>query len=147
MKNKNTRTEKQQFVDRFNVLTRTRNTWTAWSDFIHVTACAISNSVDISQFDIREERYKNIICQYRPDEAGIFAELFAITVSALSNNPRQDFLGERLMVDLKLGNARTGQFYTPYNIGEFMAALQFTDHKTQQSEYITVNDCCCGAGC
>lgn len=143
------RSWRQQFMDAFRVLTRSRRNWEVWSDFVHLTACAISNAVDIAHYDMREELYMHIISRYTKDEAEVFPELLAITVMALEENPRQDFLGDRFQLDLALGNAKSGQFYTPYHIGELMANLQGNNlvSEIEKEGYISVNDCCCGAGC
>lgn len=67
---------------------------------------------------------------------------------ALEENPEQDFLGE-MFSGLNLHNEWRGQFFTPYHIGAFMAAINIESAKEElkKKEHITVNDCCCGAGC
>ncbi len=119
-----------------------------WSDFIAMTACAISNSYDKQFYNEREELYLSIAKKYTKDELEMFAHMFAIVVMALENNPKQDFLGS-LFSALNLHNEWKGQFFTPYHIGEFMAAVNLVNagEQLQQKDVITVNDCCCGAGC
>lgn len=46
--------------------------------------------------------------------------LTEITVSALADNPRRDFLGE-LYMSLDFGSSFHGQFFTPWNIAYMMA--------------------------
>lgn len=141
-------TYKKDIGDLFVKLSERYGRHQIWSDFITITACAISNSCDKQFFDKREDMYLNITKKYSRDELEIFAHMFAIVVMALENNPKQDFLGS-LFSALNLHNEWKGQFFTPYHIGEFMAAVNLVDanKQLQQKDIVTVNDCCCGAGC
>lgn len=67
----------------------------------------------------------------------------------MEENPAQDFLGLIHQQELNLGNYATGSFYTPYHIGEAIAEMSGIDvlSKIREEEYISVSDCCCGAGC
>lgn len=143
------RTWQQKFMDVFKKLTRSRHNWEVWSDFIHLTACTISNVLDLSHYNEREEHYMRIISRYTKEETSLFSELYAITVLALQENPEQDFLGQIHQYELELGNTAAGSFYTPYNVGQLMSELTYGDlaQKIMEEEYVTVNDCCCGAGC
>jgi len=143
------RTYRQKFMDVFKILTRSRRNWEVWSDFVHLTACTISNVLDISHCDEREEWYMQIISRYTKEESVLFADLMGITVLALEENPRQDFLGQIHQAELELGNAAAGSFYSPYNVGQLMSELSGEDmfSKIMKEEYVMVNDCCCGAGC
>lgn len=149
MPKKANRTHAQQFMDKFNVLAHSRNNGEVWSDFVLLIACSISNAVDSKNYAEREQRYMSVIGKYSADESNIFAELLAITVLALEENPEQDFLGTRYEQDLKLGSFKKGQFFTPYHVGELMAELKMGDLDTENGGlgYTSVNDCCCGAGC
>jgi type I restriction-modification system DNA methylase subunit len=143
------RTWRQQFMDNFKILTRSHDKWEVWSDFVHLAACTISNVFDKRFYDQREQRYLEIIQKYNKEEAALFAELLAITIIALDENPAQDFLGQIHQQELELGNYANGSFYTPYHVGEMMAELGAMDVMPEvlEEEYISVNDCCCGAGC
>lgn len=119
-----------------------------WSDFIAMSAYAISNSCDPRFRDEREQSYLSIADNYTAEEQGKMAQMLAITGIALKENPEQDFLGE-MFSQLSLHDEWKGQFFTPYHIGSFMSAVNMPDitTKLQEKEYVTVNDCCCGAGC
>lgn len=111
-------------------------------------ACSLSNSIDKSHYDEREERYMKIIKKYNKQEQAIFPELAAQTILALEENQEQDFLGS-IFMELNLGNGSGGQFFTPYHICELMAGIALGDDVARQvSEqgYITIHDPCCGAG-
>jgi type I restriction-modification system DNA methylase subunit len=112
-----------------------------------MSACSISNAVNKSEYDRREKLYLSASESYTSDELERIAELFALTFMALEENPNQDFLGH-IFCELKLHNERTGQFFTPYHVAELMSKLSYGDWKSeiQKKGYISVNDCCCGAG-
>lgn len=84
-----------------------------WRDFIVMSACAISNTVDKSHYDEREKRYLETINKYEKSQQHIFPELYADVVMALDENPEQDFLG-RMFMDLHLNYEELKQIFTPY---------------------------------
>ena len=137
-----------QFLKKFEKLAYTRRNQTVWVDFVTVTACSISNATDSENYDVREKLYVDTIKNYTHDEIIIFAKLLAITVMALEDDPEQDFLGTIFEQRLNLGNARNGQYFTPYYIGKFMAKLQGTDERpvVYRDGYVSVHDCYCGSG-
>ena len=95
------RTDKQKFV----------------SDLFECGAIAISNMVDLSQRKMREERYLQIIRNYKHSEQSmlvkIFSKVYALLASVVYDNGKfNDNLGE-LFMRCNLGNKNTGQFFTP----------------------------------
>jgi len=147
MKKHTEKTCAQQFLDVFKSLCHTRGSWQAWSDFIVMTACGISNTVDKAMFDEREQMYMRVIQGYTKDELDKIAQLFALTVMALEENPDQDFLGD-IFNELRLYNEHKGQYFTPYNVAKAMALMLYGNLSEEINEKgsISVNDCCCGAG-
>lgn len=135
------------FAKLFSKLTYRFTSWEVWKDFIVMLACAISNAVDKSHFEEREKLYLSTIQKYKPEEQAIFPELAADVVNALERNPKQDYLGKMFM-ELDLGNASGGQFFTPYNLCEAMAEITIGDvvANIEEQGYIKINDCACGAG-
>lgn len=138
----------KEFADLFVNLSERHGRHEVLSGFITMTACYISNYCDKQFFDEREKLYLSIAKKYTKDELEMFAQMFAIVALALEDNPEQDFLGS-LFYALNLHNKWKGQFFTPYHIGQFMAAINLAeaDKQLRQKDIITVNDCCCGAGC
>jgi len=132
---------KNQFVKTFNSLCARYPKFTVWNDFIYMSAYAISNAYDYRQD--REDHYLNIVKRYTKDEVDKIAELFALTVRALEDNRHQDFLGQ-LYMESGFGDNRKGEYFTPYEIAEFMA--QLTDNGINDCGYVTVNDPACGSG-
>lgn len=138
----------KDFGDLFVRLAERHGRHEVWSDFITMSACALSNAGDKHFFQEREEMYLASVKRYTKDEADILAQMLGNVIMALEENPEQDFLGE-MFSGLNLHNEWKGQFFTPYHVGSFMAAINIESAKEElkQKDYITVNDCCCGAGC
>ena len=132
------RTDKQKFV----------------SDLFECGAIAVSNMVDLSQHKMREERYLQIIRNYKHPEqsmlAKIFAKVYALLASVVYDDGKfNDNLGE-LFMRCNLGNKNTGQFFTPYLISEFMARATLEEslikEKAEKDEILTISAPCCGGG-
>lgn len=138
----------KDFGDLFVRLAERHGRHEVWSDFITMSACALSNAGDKRFFQEREEMYLASVKRYTKDEADLLAQMLGYVIMALEENPEQDFLGE-MFSGLNLHNEWKGQFFTPYHVGSFMAAINIESAKEElkQKDYITVNDCCCGAGC
>lgn len=137
---------KEVFIKRFRSLCTSRSAWQAWSDFIYLSAIAISNAVDMQQD--REERYLAIARQYKQNELAEMQGLFDDLANALDENPNQDFLGDMFM-RLELGSHYIGQFFTPYHLSELLSKMAFADDAIAQINergWASVNDCACGAG-
>lgn len=138
---------RKQFLKVFNQLAYRHRAWDVWRDFIIIFACSISNSVDKSHYEEREKRYLRIIKKYNKREQEQFPQLAAYVVTALDENPEEDFLGS-IFMELDLGNKSTSQFFTPYHICELMAKVTEEDIAAvvKSKGYVVINDPCCGAG-
>ena len=135
------------FMGEFKKLLYRHQAWEVWRDFCTLAACSIANAVDKRHFETREKLYLDTIKRYNKTEQQVFPVLFAETVLELERNPDQDFLGKMFM-QLELGNHWKGQFFTPYNICHLMAQLNLDEQKEnlERKGWISVCDCCCGAG-
>lgn len=140
-----------EFQKVFSKLCNVKSAWQAWSDFVEVTAIAISNRFEIRD-DVkrdREQRYMAIFGQYSKREQAVFPELLSILVETLEREPEQDFLGEMFMA-LELGSHWKGQFFTPYSLCTAMAQnnLPIEDVKStiEKKGWVSINDPACGAG-
>ncbi len=138
----------KKFLKLFDTLIYSRNTWQVWEDLMTVMACSISNAVDRTpnKFKKREEQYERAIKNLGGIE--IPAQMLGIITMALEQNPDQDFLG-KLYMSLNLGSHWKGQFFTPYNICQMMAEINFgegTQEEVEKKGYISVYDPCVGAG-
>jgi hypothetical protein len=119
---------------------------TVFSDFCELSALAISNSVDLSRREKREERYLQIAGRYTAEELARFPKMLGCLVEALEHEMR-DHLG-KLFMALELGNHWHGQFFTPYELALLMAQMQLHDAAAliDAKGFITVCEPAAGAG-
>ena len=143
------RDEQKEFHKVFSGLCESKSSWQVWADFVECAAIGISNSVDRTSpvRAEREARYTRIMNSYREAEREAFDQLFYIMANALELKPDQDFLGEMFMA-LELGNHWKGQFFTPYNVCQMMAAMQIggAEDAIERRGWVGVMDPACGAG-
>lgn len=118
------------------------NLYALWRDFLTIAACTISNSVDKSQWEQREEMYMKTIEKYDEEEANRFAEIIALIVTGLNGGEFGDFLGE-IYMQLEITNKDIGQFFTPYNVSKLSAELAGV-HLTDN--VMSLNEPSCGSG-
>lgn len=123
--------------------------WEVWSDWVTLSAIAISNATDASHAEQREAQYRTISKKYTKPDMELFSEILALFVVALEENPDQDFLGELYMC-LEFGNDTAGQFFTPYDVcycmAQITADIPRLTQEIKDKGWISVNDPACGAG-
>lgn len=138
---------RKNFIRLFNSLCGRHSPGNIWSDFITMAAISISNVVDQSNAQKREQQYQDIVSKYQENELLIFPDMLAELVLALDENSDQDFLGD-IYMELGLNSKMLRQCFTPYNISRFMAKLGANDlvSRIKQNSWISVNDPTCGAG-
>ncbi len=120
----------------------------AFSDSMEMIALAISNRVDLAQYEAREAQYLSVAKRYTHEELSLVAQIYAYLVAAFELGIG-DYLGEIFMA-LELGNADRGQFFTPYPISLLMANIHINDEldaRIAERGFVTVNDPAVGAGC
>lgn len=120
------------------------------SDVFACGSLAISNRVDLTQYDEREEQYKQIMNSYKPKERELIAELFSkifalLTSVTYDNGAFDDYLGKLFML-CNQGNKKAGQFFTPYHVSKCMAKMSITDADVKQNDIFSINDPCSGGG-
>lgn len=118
------------------------NRYTIFRDFILLSACAISNSVDKGQWQKREDMYMDTIKKYSRDEANKFAEMFALMTLGYERR-MGDFIGE-LYMTMDFGNQDVGQFFTPYHVSRLISDMTYKSKMDEQ--VITLNEPSCGSG-
>lgn len=81
----------KEFMKIFHELCCSRQPWEVWSDVITMMACSIANAVDRTEkrHESREKEYAE--CLKRIGSAEKPAQLLAVIVNALEENPEQDF--------------------------------------------------------
>lgn len=133
----------KEFIATLQHLDHSRNNFEVFRDFLTLSTCAIAQPFYRSN-EI-EQQYLETVKRYNKEQAEQFSKLLALLVSALSEK-FQDFLG-KVYMQLNLGNARTGQFFTPYHISQMMAEITFIDSKDiDKQDIITLSEPCCGSG-
>jgi hypothetical protein len=133
------------FIKEFNQLARHKHRYEVFRDFVTIGALSVHNSFRGPRYDELENEYLQIVGRYKRDEVEGFARLLGILVALLDAEPR-DILGQ-LYMTLDLGNANTGQFFTPPEVSELMARITFGDGAEYASKpFITLNEPACGAG-
>ena len=137
----------EEFIKVFHEMSARYGHSELWYDYIDMHAIALANTCDLRCRDAREEQYNAIVQKYDEKTVQQFAVLTAITMTALLENPEQDFLGT-VYHNLGLSKSQAGQFFTPYNVGQMMARINMPDSLVlDKSRILRVNDPCCGAGC
>lgn len=116
-------------------------------DFVAMTALALSNVADKSQFEKREAEYFRVIKKYDKEELNLFPQAFAELVMAYEFG-FDDILGS-LFMQLELGNDKRGQFFTPYHVCRLMSVITGDDairEKIATRGFVMASDPCVGAG-
>lgn len=138
----------KQFIKLAEQNARSHRMHVVFCDFCEMSAIALSNLCDKTQYEKREARYMEIVGKYTKEEANRFAEMHACIENSLTNN-LHDCLGE-LFMSLELGSHFNGQFFTPFHIASLMARLTVgndADAALNDKGFITVMEPAAGAGC
>lgn len=135
-------------------LSRSHGIDRTWSDWVEMGALAMANAVDKAQFEKREKRYMEIISHYKKDEVHQLAEAFAHLVQCwdmrVAVGDFGDVLGSTFMM-LDMGNAGTGQFFTPYEVSRAIGGIVMGDREALAKQvadrgFIRVSEPTSGAG-
>lgn len=124
------------------------------SDLFEVGAIVISNQVDFNHAKEREERYKQIMESYNPEERELLVKLWCNVYSLLSSmtyadGEFNDWLGI-LYMQSNTNNKEAGQFFTPYCISKACAKITVEKEKVDQhkkdGEIFSICEPACGSG-
>lgn len=144
----------QQIIKLLQVVARCRGLDRVWSDWVEMSAIAIANAVDKTQFERREQRYLDIVAQYHKEEVHSLANAFTHLVECWEQRAVSgefgDVLGSTFMM-MDMGNASTGQFFTPYEVSRMMAGMILGDEATLKTQlqargFLTLQEPASGAG-
>lgn len=151
IKNQTVTDYRKEIVKIIGELGYRHSTWQVFSDFVEMSAIAISNSVDWTHKKERETRYLEIINTYEKREQILFPKLFAYLVNALEyevaiNGP-SDILGG-IFHELELHNKWKGQFFTPVNVCEAIGMITVGDKAqiVEEKGFLTLGEPCVGSG-
>lgn len=102
---------RKTLVQEIERLAQRHSSWQVFSDFVEVSAIAMSNAVDLGQREDREARYLEVVNRCTAEEVAQFPVLFGEVTLALENQP-EDVFGQ-VFHDLELHHKYAGQFFTP----------------------------------
>lgn len=133
----------KEFTAKLQSLDRSKRIYEVFKDFLTLSTCALAQPFYRS--DEIEQIYLETVNKYTKEQAEEFSQLLAFLVCALTEK-HQDFLGQVYM-QLNLGNSAKGQFFTPYQVSQLMAEINFAEieEKLKSNEFITLSDPCCGS--
>ncbi|NDL64238.1 N-6 DNA methylase [Acerihabitans arboris] len=134
---------KNRFISLFNETARYHHRLRVFRDFITLAAASIHNGIRFDE--MLEQEYRETIRHYEATDADRMAQLLAEVVMGLENEGG-DFLGS-LFMQLELGDAGRGQFFTPMSVSRMMAEIQMADVEKllEEKPYITVYEPACGS--
>lgn len=143
----------KEIVRLIQEVARTRGVDRVWSDWVEISAIALART-DMAQFEAREKRYLEVVAQYERPELERLVQAFSHLVMAYDERVQTgdfgDLLGSTFMM-MNMGNAGSGQFFTPYEVSRLMSGLilgsgQGLTDKVQARQFIRVMEPACGAG-
>lgn len=126
-----------EIIDGIKKLGAKHDNLIAFSDFVEITACAISKPF----FD-RDNQYFAIQSRYSDDEMRMFQNMAFHLIEYLEEEP-QDILGQ-IYMNLNIANKQRGQCFTPLCISELMAKASIEIEKKEK--IYRINDPSCGSG-
>lgn len=144
----------ENYKNLINLITKAsyrHSTWQVFSDFVEISAISLSNAVDWTHKENRENRYFEIINSYEKEEQILFPKMYAELVMALERgivrNGPTDVLGS-VYHELELHNKWKGQFFTPIHVSEAMGMIAVPDKKgiIEEKGFIRVAEPCVGSG-
>jgi hypothetical protein len=114
--------ELEKLAGMFESLDRRYRRQQVFLDFCEMAACALSNKVDLAQYNVREQRYLAIIKQYTDlKDRMVFPAMLAELTIALART-QQDVLGP-ISAAFGLCNERSHTVWTPWQVSYLMAKL------------------------
>lgn len=141
----------KEIVKIMQQLSRVHGMDQVWSDWVEICAITLAR-LDQTKFDTRESRYLDIVKKYKKEELHLFVIAFASLVKAFDHYVEQgeiqDVLGQIYMA-MNMGNDRTGQFFTPFDVSLLMARITITPGTLQSIEqwgFMSMSEPTCGAG-
>lgn len=135
-----------RFVELIEQLSRTQNIYKCFDDYCYFHSIAIRNTVDLRDREERERLFIEKATKYGVENMTIMSKLCALTTDALSVK-RCDFLGS-IFMELGLGNANTGQFFTSSEVCNLMARVILANQLDviRSQKFIQIQEPCIGAG-
>lgn len=122
------------------------------SDVFECSAIAVSNAVDFTKYNVKEEKYKAIMNKHDLETRRLISEIFSRIFVLLSSSVEvgfNDYLGELYMLS-ETSSSKAGQFFTPYCVSKMCAKNVVDDNKVREciekDKILTVHEPTVGAG-
>lgn len=142
---------KKEFVRLFDGMTGAHSRPELWRDMIPLFALCIAQSVQWRKD--REERFQMILSKYDDRHIMTFGELLGLLTVILEEGVRAESFGDplgELFMEMQLGSAFGGQFFTPYHVALMMARLLMDAEQVRrqiaETGRATLYEPACGAG-
>lgn len=141
---------KPDFIRILESLDRSKGRTENFRSFCEMSFCALAKKTahDESRAEALEARYMEIVGTYgNKDDVRKMPELLGLVTMALHDGGR-DFLGE-IAGEVGALDKKNGQFFTPYDVSKFMAALSLGGFEAvlEKDGFLTLSDPAAGAGC
>lgn len=135
---------RRMFIRLFSDTARYHHRHEVFRDFTALGAIAVQNA--FLRCPSLEREYLTTAARYQPEDMSRMAQLMGCLVGALDCRPG-DFLGE-IFMDLEIGSAHMGQFFTPFSLSQLMARVTAQDvaQQLEQKPFITLDEPAAGAG-
>ncbi|WP_436883071.1 N-6 DNA methylase [Enterobacter asburiae] len=135
---------RRMFIRLFRDTARYHHRHEVFRDFTALGALAVQNA--FLRCPALEKEYLAIAGRYQPEDMQRMSQLLGGLVCALDCRPG-DFLGE-IFMDLEMGSANMGQFFTPFSLSQLMARITVQDvaRQLEQKPFITLDEPAAGAG-
>ena len=136
-----------EFISLFNQTARYHHRYEVFRDFVQMAACAVHNQVAFSQ--PLEDEYLSLVRRYEREDVNRMRRLLGILRCSLGLQQLlyDDVLG-RIFMSLELGDARRGEFFTPFDVSRMMVMMLVhdLDSKLKRKPFLTMGEPACGAG-
>lgn len=138
---------KKEIIKILQGLSYRHDLWRTFSDSMEMLALALSNRADPTHYAEREARYLAIAESYTKEELTQVSHILSLLAMAFEES-FDDCLGQ-IFMELDLGNAHKGQFFTPYSMSKLMALVTLDDgaHKAIEAKgHFTLSEPSVGSG-
>lgn len=126
--------------------------WIAYSDFMEVSVCTLKKPFEYIYDENIDNKFLSVLKKYNDKEKEIFPKLLGIFISLMDIEASKGFFTDiagKIFHLLNAENKKTGQFFTPNNLGYLTASVMDRNiiKKTiDEQGYIVINEPACGSG-
>jgi len=142
---------RKELIKLINSLRYKYGVYDVFRDFCELSALSLSNAVDRTCWQEREDRYMQVIGKYSHDEAHLFGLMLGRLTATLEETQAdggpEDVLGQVFM-ELEISNKDNGQFFTPQSVCDLMGQMNAVglDEIIAEHGYVTLQEPAVGGG-